>query len=103
MVTNIESEKQLQSVLTKGDVVIDFWAPWCGPCRIVSPIVEQIAEDHPEVKVFKLDVDEVRVVEDFDILSIPAIIRFSEGQEVARFIGVARKDQIIEGLNLSQS
>ena len=77
-------------------LVVDFWAPWCGPCRMVSPIIEQLANEMAGKVVFgKLNVDEnPRVASNFGIQSIPAISIFKDGKSVDGFVGAAPKPQI---------
>jgi thioredoxin 1 len=76
----------------KNPVVVDFWATWCGPCRMVSPVIEELASEHAEVQVAKVDVDQVPdLAAQFGISAIPTVICFKEGKEAARFVGVQAK------------
>ena len=78
-------------------VLLDFWATWCGPCRMVAPIVEEIAQEREDVKVGKIDVDEQReLAMEFQIASIPTLIVFKNGQLTQRVVGARPKDQILE-------
>ena len=77
-------------------VLLDFYADWCGPCRILSPIVEEIAREHPEYKVCKLNVDEETLLAGaFDVMSIPMLLVFEKGKVVAKSLGAKPKAQVL--------
>lgn len=75
-------------------VVVDFWAPWCGPCRIVSPTIEELAKDYQgKVKVGKLNVDEnTQTAGEYGVMSIPTVIIFKNGQPVKGIVGAQSKE-----------
>lgn len=78
-------------------VLVDFWADWCGPCKSLSPIIDEIAEEHHEIKVAKVNVDEEEeLASKFEIMSIPTLLVFKEGKIVNRCVGVRTKEQIWE-------
>lgn len=87
----------------KGVVLIDFWAPWCTPCRIQGPIVEDIAHEmasHQNVKIGKLNVDEnPNIAQQFQVFSIPTIIIFKDGVMVDQAIGLQTKQSLLSKLN----
>jgi len=84
----------------KGVVLIDFWAPWCGPCLMQGPIIEKVAAAMAgQVKVGKCNVDEApKISERFEIRSIPTLIILKDNQEVERFVGVQREADLISTL-----
>src|SRR4029079_14525139 len=82
-------------------VLVDFWAEWCVPCHMVSPVVEEIGNERGEaLKVAKLNIDEnPEATRTYGVMSIPSLILFKDGQEVARVIGAKPKDAILRDLN----
>ena len=88
---------QEEVINSKKPVLLDFWASWCGPCRMVSPIVDEIAEERSDVKVCKVNVEEQReLAAAFKVMSIPTLVVMKEGKIVNRAMGARPKDQILE-------
>lgn len=83
-------------VKADGTVLVDFWATWCGPCRMLSPIVDAVASEHPEVKVGKINVDEQpELAQQFGIMSIPTLMIFKGGEEQQRIVGYRSKEELV--------
>lgn len=77
-------------------VLLDFWASWCGPCRMLSPVVDEIAEENPEIKVGKINVDEEGdLAASFGVMSIPTLVVIKNGQVVNQSVGVVPKQKIL--------
>ncbi len=76
-------------------VLVDFWASWCGPCKMLSPIVDQLAEENPQIKVGKINVDEEQeLAMQFQVMSIPTLYLFKDGKVVSSSVGVKPKQAL---------
>ena len=95
-VVHVTTDNFEQEVLkAEQTVMVDFWAAWCGPCKMLSPIVDQIAEEHPEIKVCKVNIDEEpSLAIDYKVMSIPTLLVFKNGEKVNMSIGVQAKSDI---------
>lgn len=99
-VTKLTNETFEQEAL-KGDkpVLVDFYADWCGPCKMLSPVVDEIAEENDDVKVCKLNVDDASdIAARYGVMSIPTLIVFKSGEAVSRTVGVQSKQTILDML-----
>ena len=77
-------------------VLIDFWASWCGPCKMLLPIIDEIADENPDIKVGKINVDEnPELARQFRVMTIPALFAFKNGEVVNKSVGVQPKQQIV--------
>lgn len=95
-VTAANFEKEV--LQAKQTVLVDFWASWCGPCKMVAPVIDQIAAEHEDIKVCKVNVDEeASLAMDYKVMSIPTLIVFKDGQAANQSVGVQSKSDI-EGM-----
>jgi thioredoxin len=95
---------QAEVIESETPVLVDFWAPWCGPCRVVAPVLEQIAAEHDDLRIVKLNVeDNQQTAAAFDVLSIPTMILFRGGQPVKKVIGAYPKKKIEAEFELAAS
>ena len=79
----------------EGPVLVDFWAPWCGPCRVVGPVLEEIAAERSDVRIVKMNVDEnQQTAANYQVLSIPTLILFKGGAEAKKVIGAYPKKRL---------
>lgn len=88
---------QEEVINSEKPVLLDFWASWCGPCRMVSPIVDEIAQERPDVKVCKVNVEEQwELAAAFKVMSIPTLVVMKGGKIINRALGARPKEQILE-------
>ena len=90
---------EIEVLKCEGKVLLDFYADWCGPCRMVAPVVEEISEEHPEYKVCKINVDEENeLASKFGITSIPALFVMENGKIINQALGARPKEYILDML-----
>ncbi len=95
------SDQNFEAEVLKSDqpVLVDFWAPWCGPCQAMGPVIEELAKEYEGkgIKIGKLNVDENSVTaQKYDIMSIPTLIFFKNGEKVAQMMGLQTKEKLVE-------
>ncbi len=92
-----ESQFKEEVLGSKGIVLVDFYADWCGPCKMLGPILEEVAEALPNITVVKINVDENQnIAQEYGVMSIPTVYLFDGGAKMSKFVGVKNKEQIID-------
>ncbi len=101
MIEKLSKEMQFEEEITNEKIVlVDFYADWCGPCKMLAPILEQISEENPEIKIIEVNVDEYSdKAKDYNILSIPTLVLMEKGKEKKRLVGLVSKEEILELFN----
>jgi thioredoxin 1 len=93
----LENSNEFNSLISKGTVLVDFYADWCGPCRMIAPVLEELANENPNVKIIKVDVDaHQQLAGEYQVMSIPTLIVFKDGQKTAQELGALPKERLAD-------
>ena len=94
------NDNNFDATIKEGISVIDFWAPWCGPCKMMAPVVDKLATNNPDLKVGKVDIDESpQIAQKYNVMSIPTIIIFKDGEPVDQTVGVVNEKALMTKIN----
>lgn len=89
------TENDFKEKIGKGTALIDFYADWCGPCKMIAPVLERLAAEYSDVRILKVDIDTAgTLAQEYRVMSIPTLILFKEGKESGRLIGVHPEEKI---------
>ena len=95
MIKHIKSEEEFNNLIKEGKVVVDFFANWCGPCRMLSPIIEEVSNENENITFLKVDIDEVELIpKKYGIMSIPTLLVFENGELIKRETGYLGKEEL---------
>ena len=103
-IIEITSKNQFdEAIKSENLTIVDFWAVWCGPCRVLKPLLHKIAGEHPEIQLLTVDVDaNQELAAEYDINSIPAVFMFKNGEIVDNFVGVMPENEILEKIEANK-
>lgn len=100
MLKHIDNAEEFDSLIKEGNVLVDFFATWCGPCKMLSPVLEEVSNENPDLLVLKIDVDEVgELAARYGIQAIPTLMLFKNGQRVETRMGYQNKNQLLAFIN----
>lgn len=97
MITTITNDNFEKEILkAEGTVLVDFWAAWCGPCKMLSPIIDKVAEERNDIKVCKINIDDENALAiKYGVMSIPTLMVFKDGEIVQKSVGLVSKDDVL--------
>lgn len=91
----LENTDDFEALIKEGDVIVDFFATWCGPCKMLGPVLEDMASDRDSIDIVKVDIDEsMNLARQYGIMSVPTLVLFKDGQVVAQTSGFQPKESI---------
>ena len=100
MLKHINNVAEYEEAIKEGTVLVDFFATWCGPCKMLSPVLEEVAEENPNINILKIDVDEVsELAVRYGVQAIPTLMLFKNGQRVETRMGYQNKNQLLAFIN----
>ena len=100
MLKHINTASEFDAAIKQGKVLVDFFATWCGPCKMLSPLLEEVAEENPDLLVLKIDVDEVgELAARYGIQAIPTLMLFKNGERIETKMGYQNKNQLLAFIN----
>ena len=100
MLKHINNVAEYEEAIKEGTVLVDFFANWCGPCKMLSPVLEEVAEENPDINILKIDVDEVsELAVRYGVQAIPTLMLFKNGQRVETRMGYQNKNQLLAFIN----
>ncbi len=100
MLKHINNVADYEDAIKEGIVLVDFFATWCGPCKMLSPVLEEVAEENPDINILKIDVDEVsELAVRYGVQAIPTLMLFKNGQRVETRMGYQNKNQLLAFIN----
>ena len=100
MIKHINDMKEFKKFINEGTVLVDFFATWCGPCKMLSPVIEGLEREHPELKVVKVDVDEApEIAMEYKVQAIPTLYLVKDGKVVNHAMGYMNKNQLENFIN----
>ena len=96
MLIHVNSVEQYDELVSKGEVLVDFFATWCGPCNMLAPVLEEVAKEHPELTILKIDVDELgALAQKYGVSSIPTLLHFVDGEQKNKTLGFMPKPRLL--------